>query len=177
MPPLSSGNYNYPSLGSSNPSFTIPVVAPPTISTVSSTDNAYQNEVTGKLPVQDESKLHFDDLSSQGNFLNSPKIPSTQSFPSTQLPSFTQNTGFANIFQNKPPSQYGQIPVQVQAFAVTQTAAADSGKYTGGFGGAPGTLGQQKPGILLSGNKPAAAAAQIQQPALTGRCWFLSNIG
>lgn len=176
MPPLSSGNFNYPSLGTSNPSFTIPSTAAaaanpaPTISTIS-TDNTYQNEVTGKLPVQDESKIHFNDLSSQqGSFLSSPKNPSlTQS---TQLPSFTpQNSGFTNIFQSQLPSKYDQIPVQVQAFAVTQQQSGDNGKYTGGFGGAPGILGQQKPGVLLPGHsKPVTL--QTQQPALTGKKIF-----
>lgn len=164
MPPLSSGNYNYPSLGSSNPSFIIPASNPiSTISTIS-TDKTYQNEIAGKLPVQDESKLNFNDLLSQNNFLNTPKVSSSpvNNFQSTQLPTFSQNPGFTNIFQN-PSTNYNQIPVQVQTVGVTQS---NTGKYTGGFGGAPGVLGQQNPGILLPGKKPVTS--HIQQPALTG---------
>lgn len=173
LPPLSSGNYNYPSLGATIPSYNIPNVVP--TAAASLPDNSYQNEVTGKLPGKDtssETALAFDELASQGNFLLPPKFPASSfnigsNVYSTQVPAFANFAGPTSTAFVQPP-KYDQIPVQIQTIAPT-----DSGKYTGGFGGAPGVLGQQKPGVLLPGKQTVASGShassgQIQQPPLTG---------
>lgn len=215
LPPLSSGNYNYPSLDTHK----------------ISADNSYQNEIGGSFSSSSQSinpvptgptaittNGHIGNTNnSPGAYnpnlqvpFNSPVIQPTaydqQTGPSIQSqtqpifgtspslsfskPSFTSipnnpqansvapaqgSSDFSTIHVsspelNAPSSSFAfsntkpltdtqfvnQIPINIQV---------DNGKYTGGFGGAPGILGEQKQqgyAVKPSVNKPAFAASPPQ---------------
>ncbi|XP_037048420.1 homeobox protein 5-like isoform X2 [Bradysia coprophila] len=210
LPPLSSGNYNYPSLDMHKPSATV------------AADNSYQNEVGGSFSSSAQSINPVPTgptaITTNGHIgvnNNPPSIPSLDLEAPLQSPSVVPNqsntptsyeakTGTSsssissfpsvpnNLSPNKAPAPQGSSdfsaihvkspdnngPSSSFSFAntkplkdtqfVNQTPIniqVDSGKYTGGFGGAPGILGEQKvPGYAVkpSVNKPTLSAPTSQ---------------
>lgn len=198
VPPLSSGNYNYPSLDTHKTS-------------ASAVDNSYQNEVGGSFsssaaainpaptgPTAITTNGHV------GSNKNPARVPSINLELPLQFPSIVPNqpntpatydakTGTSsssfsissNPTPNKSPVPQGSsdfsaihvkspdtsVPPSSFPFSntkplkdsqyVNQTPIniqVENGKYTGGFGGAPGILGEQKiPGYAVkpSVDKPA----------------------
>lgn len=187
LPPLSSGNFNYPNLD------THKIQA----------DNSYQNEISGSFPSSSQSinpvptgptvittNGHIGSVNSSPSIytpnlqvpISSPSAVANQPIQPTKYDQQNQpNSGTSTIFtkpgfvsvpntpivngvqgssdfsaihvssseSNAPISSFplsntkplkdtqyvNQIPINIQV---------DSGKYTGGFGGAPGVLGEQK---------------------------------
>lgn len=174
LPPLSSGNYNYPSLDTH---------------TAVSPDNSYQNEVGGSFPASPQNvnsvpngqiftpNLQVPFTSSSSNAPNQPTKQvsyESQGGIASQPESKTSFTSNSNnpIASNAPvgSSDFSAIHVTspqspTSSFAFSNTKPlkdtqivnqkpiniqVDNGKYTGGFGGAPGILGEQKvPGYAV----------------------------
>ncbi|KAJ6645230.1 hypothetical protein Bhyg_00434 [Pseudolycoriella hygida] len=196
LPPLSNGNYNYPSLDSHN----VPA------------DNSYQNEIGGSFPSSAQSfntapaPTGPTAITTNGHVGNVDDSPSKFS-PNFQVPfnptpagsnqpiettTFNQQTSIGSQTHNRPSSlthgssDFSAIHVSspdVNAPSSTFTFSntkplkdtqfvnqvpiniqVNNEKYTGGFGGAPGILGEQKvPGYAVkpSVNKPTSIAPQI----------------
>lgn len=187
LPPLSSGNYNYPSLDTHKTS----------TSSAPSADNSYQNEVGGSfsssaqsvkpVPTGPTAVTTNGHIGANNNY--SPAIPSLNLEVPSQFPSAIPNqpkiptssssySNFPNVpSPNKAPASQGSSDFSAihvspsdnnaptSSFSFTNTKPlkdtqfvnqqpikiqVDTGKYTGGFGGAPGILGEQKvPGYAV----------------------------
>ena len=141
LPPLSSGNYNFPSIANIDPS---------KIKVPSEISNYQQNEILSTFPTIPATSGPNVQAPVSGLLPpTSDLLPPSFSSPSVGSP-LSQNTNkYATNPEQKQQNNLGPVK---SAFAKPPTQ--DTGKYTGGFGGAPGVLGEQsKPGYAV---QPAA---------------------
>jgi len=191
LPPLSSGNYNYPSLATASK---------PTA------DNSYQNEISGSFSLSapsnpvptgptavttnghigsvDQSNafnqqsnqpelsqpVSGTDYTSKSSFASGSQnqqvkgapLHGSSDFSAIQVSS-AESPGSTIPFSNTKPQKdtqfVNQIPIQIQV---------ETGKYTGGFGGADGGIfrEQKTPGYAVketTANKPLSVATNIPQ--------------
>lgn len=194
LPPLSSGNYNYPSLNAGQPL------------QISSTqqDNSYQNEISSQYQPTQGITHNIDSHTTKHDYTTiRPVKPLQNTYPSPpdssiQLPNNAPKTSTvgniynANSYSINPPTQIQNTANSVSSSPNQQNTNAvlfqnnqqndgkydsglhspmsvkpsNDGKYTGGFGGAPGLLGEQKiPGYAVpSGSVAGHVAAPSASP-------------
>lgn len=209
LPPLSSGNYNYPQLTTAqgaaavsghSPSSAAAAAAQPHQPDYQNEVNPYGNKGNTNAVAQKQHQPPTGTGSVRTDAFNQPnpiQIPTQSTVHFNALPSAPSNNNYptstghqpSSVGQQNVPShattttilssqQYKPIVVGHQAAAVVSlppppppqssaAAAAQPGKYTGGFGGAPGVLGNQPNIGYAITTAPSKPTSSVTAPSLS----------